>query len=385
MRRKGSLLIIFIDSLPYKLLTTHVAPFLSSLRNLNPLIPGVGYSINIYYELFAGLRPDDLGFFNKWNINRQGFSGQPIPGAVLKFLDSTRFSPLLSRGLHKVYEKLFGTSNLANIPFSYLKYFVKQDSNQVFHTQDVPTIFNRYALDVILSTDIPGLSSEKGEKDEKAYLMAMEHLKKNKKVFLMLGDLDAIAHRYGMDSPYYLEHIRKLDRMCSELIQCFRNAHGQQGSVIVLSDHGMAPVHSGVAINLEKHFGHIGLNRYVYFLDSVFLRVWTESQSLKQEIENYLQELNVGQILYKAQRKKYGIVSKEFGDIIYLLHEGKVFFPGFMGGRLPKAMHGYAPELESQKGVFIYDGRQPISIPNTLEAVDAHSVIEGALQLDENT
>lgn len=57
-------LIIFIDSLPFNILPQ--TSFLNQMTERWSIQPGFGYSINLHAELFAGLLPDDIGYFGEW-------------------------------------------------------------------------------------------------------------------------------------------------------------------------------------------------------------------------------------------------------------------------------------------------------------------------------
>jgi|GEM_PF-1167551 hypothetical protein len=356
MRKK--VLIIFIDSLPYFIIKKRNL-YINDLGEVVPISPGLGYSINIYAELFAGLSPDEIGFFNKWIPNTRVYESNIFKDLFFNILDYSRISPLLSRILHIIYGKLTKKGNIANIPFSYLKYFQKKENMDIFFTKKFPTIFNEFNLELCLS---PFFKKRIGENDQKAYEMALNHVKSGKNVFLMLGDLDGISHIHGLESEYYNSYIEKLDQMCSTIIEEFKKENGDKSEIVVLSDHGMANVNEGIKINLERNFGKIGWNSYLYFLDSTYLRIWLMDQSLAPDIEEFLKGLKNGILLDDDLRNKYGITNRKFGDYIFILNEGKVFFPGFMGGRLVKAMHGYLPDFESQKGIFIHSNLYNVDI-----------------------
>lgn len=359
-------LIIFIDSLPYSVLKREKNLYLSNIGNITPVQPGLGYSLNVYAELFAGLTPDEAGFFNKW-MPKRDVQEKSFNDYFFRFLDYSRVNTLLSRGLHIIYAKATGRGNLANIPFSYLKYFEKKGANFIFFSKEFPTIFNEFSLEMSIS---PLFKEKIGENDKQAFEKALKKVNNGKNLFIMFGDLDGISHVYGLESDQYKNHILSLDQMCQKIVKEFKRKNGDDSEIIIFSDHGMASVNEGIELNLERIFGKVGVDRYLYFLDSTFLRLWIRDTSLKSDIEEYLKSLKKGILLDDDLRLRYGVTNRAFGDYLFLLNEGKVFFPGFMGGRLVKAMHGYQPELESQAGIFIHSKENKrATTPNTAKMI----------------
>lgn len=244
----------------------------------------------------------------------------------------------------------------------------------IFCEKDIPTIFNRYNIMVFLS---PSFSGQKGEKDFKAYEAAMANIGSKENIFVMFGDLDNIAHTYGIRSHKYLKRINDLDGLCENLIKEFRRINGDKSEIIILSDHGMAEVTGSIRIDPEEKLGPAGPKSYFYFIDSTFLRIWLRDGSRRTEVEDYLAKLSGGRLLSDPHRKHFGITDKKFGDYIYLIDEGNVFFPDFMGGRRVKAMHGYFPENDSQKGIFLHLGSN--SKLSSISAMDAYRTIDYSL------
>ena len=125
---------------------------------------------------------------------------------------------------------------------------------------------------------------------------------------------------------------------------------------VVVSDHGMSEVVFSYNLQLEKRFGIQSIKKYLFFYDSVVLRVWSKDTKLLNEIEIYLNSLGIGGLLSQEDRKKYCVSNKQFGDIIYILNEGNIFLPNYFGVGLRsivKGMHGYLPDNKDQMGVVI--------------------------------
>jgi len=363
-------LVIFIDGFPYYYLRK--AEYFSTFSRKLEVIPGFGYSVNIHAELFGGYTPDDVGYFNEWGLKTEASSlGKIRP--LIALLDLLGRFYLLDRILHKTISYQVGF--IGNIPFRYVNEFSRRGRSIYSKAFPKPTLFSKNILRLILPC-----TSEIGMKDREVYIKALEAIGKVDNVFVAFEDLDGISHKYGVGSPQYDHKIRELDQWVRDLVTKFLR-ETDKGKVVVLSDHGMVNVTQGVRIDLESKIGHAGRDTYLYFLDSTLLRVWVFDDGLWVKINNYLSSLNCGMVINFREREKYGISNREWGDIIFLLNEGNVFSPSFLGRKLPKAMHGYHPELESQKGIFLFSGPGDFKPTGAIRTIDAFLILRGLLNL----
>jgi len=370
-------LIIFIDSLPFFVLEKNKNFFINSLSYKSKTTPGIGFSVNLYSEIFCGLQPDEVGFFNEWTLDEKITSKSNK--LFFKMVDYFNYILLFSVVSHKAYSKIF-KKEIANIPFCYTELF-KKNTYDVFSYTNSHSFLSQHNFCNIVSSDY---NEGVGNRDIIAYKKAKNEIKNKKNLFISFVDLDNIAHIYGLNSNQYINHLNNLDSWYQSLIEEFKSINKNKCNIFIISDHGMAKVSRGVKLNLEKYFGEIGHERYIYFIDSVFLRVWIKDSRLKSEISEYLTKLGIGVILDENYRKKYHITNKTFGDLIFQLNEGINFCPNYHGWRLPKAMHGYAPELESQKGVFIYESNdnKPSLLPSN--TIEMHNFITNKIKKDNH-
>jgi len=366
-------LVIFVDSLPYEIAIQHHL-FKDQGIELSHLIPGLGFSINLYSEMFCGKTPDDLGFFNEWSLQTSPQSWHQNRGMIIAF-DRFRGIPLMGMLTHKLHDRLTG-KHTANIPFRYLPLFKQQD-HDIYLSRELGSVIAKYAFHVV---QCAAIKNAVGQRDPIGYELALHAVRSGcSRVFVSFVDLDNIAHIYGMDSERYTAHFRKLDLWIRTLIKEFEYAHGESVLVFILSDHGMAPVSQTVDLQLERWFGLAGRERYVYFLDSVFLRVWTKDTSLLRDILCFLSETDVGRVIQERERAIYGITNPAHGTLVYQLNEGGVFSPNFHGWRIPKAMHGYDPQLPSQKGIFAqYPGQSVTASP--VSSLHVYRLLHAALE-----
>ena len=125
-----------------------------------------------------------------------------------------------------------------------------------------------------------------------------------------------------------------------------------ENEIYLFSDHGMCDVTKLVDFDIERKFGRMNERKYLYFIDSTYLRVWVKDESLMEDFRDYLANQEFGELLTENQRSDFGLVSREFGDFIFRGKEGVMFVPNFYGGRANKAMHGYDSYLQSQNSIF---------------------------------
>lgn len=346
------LLMIFIDGFPHHLLKEE-SFFINELSYVAPLQPGFGFSVNIFAELYAGLTPDEVGFLNIWELDphdgpgRIGNATPLLTRATQRLMDRlTRRPQPFSRLIHKVYERIVGEGNIGNIPFEYLPFFRRGSSSR-----PVSYIFDELGMKVFRHELIPGSI---WERDEAALRQASDSIKRGDNVFVTFGSLDYTGHIAGPSSYKFVERARLLDGWCQEMIENFLAAHSGNGSVVICSDHGQADVHSGVSLDIERELGKPSHDSYWYFLDSTMARFWVKDPQRHDRILDFLHGQGHGTVLDSDRRAAYGISNDAFMDIVFVLQEGKIFWPSWGGGWFPKGMHGYLPEELFQQGIFVF-------------------------------
>lgn len=377
-------LIIFIDSLPFYYLCK--IPNMSKYLQQYKVIPGLGYSINIHAELFGGYSPDDVGFFNEWTYDPEN-----APLRKLKFAETLLRRINRRNFCYRAIKKIICTSfniKAFDVRPDYLCRFARK-GEEIYSVKrsiagkkglydfsfSMPTIFNTSNNLITVMTDS---SAERlGGRDYSVYFQAKELVKESRNLFLWFPDLDGIAHVYGVGSETYHQHIMNLDKWIEELKMMFL-ANNNDGNVIIFSDHGMVNVKQIVRLQLEANIDKPGDSTYHYFTDSTIIRVWLLDGKLNSNITEYLNSLNVGTVLDEDYREAKGVASKEFGDIIFILNDGNIFDQTSLSrdaGRA-KAMHGYLPEVESQKGIALFSLGSELFQNSEIKTFDLYNYIK---------
>jgi len=363
--KNSPFLLIFIDSFPFEILAS--TNYLSRFPTKKRMLPGFGYSKNILPELFAGKRPDDLGYFNEWGLGSMPSrpSSRSLSQAMVQPLHSLVF---LDSAIHRAIRTV--THRYLNIPFHLYSHFVRHNAS--VYDGSLDTVFSLLpGLRLLLAEQ---QATAPGQRDRLVLATASATLRDNPCLYLSLVDLDCFAHRHGIHSPEHSAHVKYLDASIAHLVDAYRAQTDGRGKVFVFSDHGMAQVKEGVALSIEKELGPAGPSTYLYFVDSTMLRVWVFRQEWQARVESYLSSLNVGTIIPPLDRKKYGITLADTGDVFFVLNEGYVFAPSFQRYRMDAAMHGYHPGLRSQHGIFL--SPDPPDGVETIASLEAHRVFE---------
>jgi len=365
-------LFVFIDGLPYDVVEetgflAHLCPYRYKVT------PGFGYSVNIHAEMFCGRTPDEVGYLNEWAFDPENSPLRRLKLPRFMYNEQRRIRlPLLDRGMHVVLRRLSPVLAAQNVPFEYQHMF-RRTRRSVYRGFPYPPFFEEIGeIYLSLSETMP---AEHGRRDEIAFREAMEAMGAAPHILVTFCDLDHFGHRYGVGTREYMERIGNLEGWITRLAEAFLRRH-EDGRLFVFSDHGMANVRHGVQVPLEPVLGEAGLRTYAYFLDSTMLRLWVlRDDELLSKAVALLDSLDCGTIVSEQDRREFGVTKRTFGDLIFVLHEGHVFSPSFLGNVLPKAMHGHHPREPGQQTVFLTNHEPAVEVRRTL---DYYCVFKGS-------
>jgi len=365
---KKDRIIFFVDAYPFE--EKHELKKTANIfKSITALQPSFGYSVNVKSVLFARLSPDDTGFLNEWTFNpKNGYKTILIPYFLDKIIRYNRF---IKRVISKVFAKLYRI-NFRDIPLSLLSSM--EDIGVSAYDDDYPfeTVFTKNNIKRYTHTNYGS--------DTNAFEKLCEDLQedpKPKQCFLAMADFDHIMHKYGMKSKEYYAEIRNVDAKLSKLWGILEKRNNSP-ELLLISDHGMTPVSEGIQFNVEKYISGFQKD-YFYFIDATMARIWILNDKKRDEIEDWLEGSNTpGMILDLETRKKWGITSEKFGDIIFLLDDGKMFIPNFIGDLGCKAMHGYLPTHATQLGI-IASTKKLDNDDATIVADDVYMTLESFL------
>lgn len=353
-------LLVFVDGLPFQDGLDILPEGWAGVRQ----VPTLGYSVNIKAELFAGKTPEDLGWFCEWN------PGSPRPRwqrATAQVASLTRGNEYLDYAAHRVLERLF-RERLFNVPLECLGHLHRQGRVPYDPGFALPNVFDEFGLHKM------SYFGHEDRADDHVYAMAQTALQRGSpKMFVPLVSLDGITHADGLAGSARLAHLDLLRQRLDALWSEFRSRHPDALGVLV-SDHGLADVSQSVALDVRALLKSAGAARSsLYTIEATILRVWCDRPSVVQRITRELDALGHGRVLGAEERSRFSLGSRRFGELIFVLDEGKTFVPCTMTKRtVSAAMHGYLPHVPSQHGIVAASEPSTLNGQFELTPLDFH-------------
>jgi len=161
---------------------------------------------------------------------------------------------------------------------------------------------------------------------------------------LYTAGLDSALHSFGTSHPEIENRLRWYEGQLRDIA-----AADKEAELIVLGDHGMCDVRNSIDIitGVEELDLDIPYD-YIPFYDATMARFRVFNKAAEEKITGFLSEIDGGSILDYNGKKELNIYFEDnhFGDIIYLLREGTIINPSYMGEDMIEGMHGYHPDCE---------------------------------------
>ncbi len=191
--------------------------------------------------------------------------------------------------------------------------------------------------------------------------------------FLYCAELDGAMHRGGSRSARGGEAAARIG---SHLLRA-RAAMARGGgelTTIVVGDHGMADVHTHV--DPRPVLRELGARAFV---DSTMLRVWGDGAQVARARWRLETAGWPGRFLGEHELSDRGVPMDgvPYGRAIFLLEEGALFAPSWVGGRVA-AMHGYDVGAPSARAAIASDRPLPDAVRSI---TDVASVVRERLGL----
>jgi hypothetical protein len=155
-------------------------------------------------------------------------------------------------------------------------------------------------------------------------------------------------------------------------------AHGREVWLYLASDHGMADVTSHVDVMARMAASGLrpGVD-YHAFYDSTLARFWFGSPLAEAAVRRALEGLP-GRFLTRGDEERWGIhfADRRYGEAIWLVDEGGLIVPSYMGSKPVKAMHGYDPATPASRATFLSNRPLPTGLSHI---VDVRGFLAGEL------
>ena len=138
-----------------------------------------------------------------------------------------------------------------------------------------------------------------------------------------------------------------------------------EAAFYVFSDHGMTPIAG--TFDLMGAIEALGWNAprdYLALYDSTMARFWFFREEARAAIAGKLASLECGRVVSPAERKAWGIDFRDnrFGDLVFLMNEGRLMHPSHMGKAPWPGMHGFDPRASSSAACLLARRDPPVAV-----------------------
>lgn len=372
-------LYFFIDALGWEIYQHY--GFLQSLGlNSRKLKTTFGFSSAADPSILTGRYPDEHQHWSSFiydpinsPFKRMGLLSK-LPSRIF---DRWRVRHNLSK-LIKLYHSYTGYFELYSVPFAYLPYFDYLEKKDYFVPGGIlatDTIF-----DWCVDHDIPYYCSNWRHTEDRILIENKKKISEAriKFAYVYLPKLDGIMHNYGPFSNNTEAKLRDLEQKITDIANFAKRLYDEV-SIYIISDHGMAPVTS--SFDLKKNIDALGYEYgkdYLAFYDSTMARFWWQDNKAKDDILNYLASLDCGYIVPQEELKRLRVYfpHRKFGDQYFLMNEGILLNPSFMGIKVIPGMHGYHPDDKYSYSIMLSNR----TIPNEIQSItDIRKTMENEL------
>jgi hypothetical protein len=337
------MVILMVDALGFEFArqARDFAPMLHERRRLDTVL---GFSSGALPTVFTGRMPADHGRFLMY---RRALGGSPFAGfeAFAWLPRRVRHSWRVGQWLHRLVERrgVRGYFQLYDVPRHLLPAFDLPERGDIFEAGG--------DLGASLWEDFTraGLRwSGRNWRTPQAENLdwVRRRLKEGDEdlLFCYTADLDAALHREGSSGAAPCRLLDTYDAWLRNLKDACRP--GEELWLYLVSDHGMVDVdrHIDVMGRLEGLTARWPRD-YLAFFDSTMARFWWRSAGARAEVQAALADGPDGAWLTPEDVARHSVPSAHdaFGEDLYLLRQGALLLPSFMGRDPVAAMHGYDP------------------------------------------
>ncbi len=369
---------VFIDALGWEIYQKY--GFLNKVApNSRRLQTTFGFSSAADPSILTGRYPDEHTHWSSFIYDPENspFKWMKYMAMLPTVFDRWRVRHNLSKIIKRL-NSYTGYFELYSVPFRYLPYFDYLEKRDYFVPGGIlktDTIF-----DWCIEKDIPYYCSNWRESEAEVLIANKRMISeaKVKFVYVYLPKLDSVMHAHGPFSQATQDKLHSLESQIEDLYR-FAGKLYDEVSLYVISDHGMAPVTG--SYDLVKDITALGYEYgkdYIGFYDSTMARFWFFNDQAKKDITTALQKVSSGYIVRDEEMKKLRVSFPHnlFGEMFFLMNEGILINPSYMGLKVIPGMHGYHPDAIHSYSIML-SNRQ---IPENIQSItDIRKTMESEL------
>ncbi len=346
MKRRKIALMVMVDALGGRFLRGH--NFLPEMQYRASLRTVLGFSCACQPTLLSGKLPAE-----------NGHGAMYIRRAEESVLDAARPFDRLPTFLaenHRVRAKIYGRVasringyfSLYDVPTRLLPHFDLSEQRRIFWPGGLNRAMSIFDRLVELGLEFRSYDWSTPELEN---LQACERDIRSQRVdyiFLYLPGLDGLLHAHGPGGSEVLKHLSWYESRLRRLLH-LADEYADHCEFFLFSDHGMSPVHGGIDLisKIEPSMGRNG-KRYLAFYDSTMARFWYEDERVGSELVSLLSQVEGGRLIPEDERAELGVrfSDRSQGDLLFVVQEGLLILPSYMGKQMLAGMHGYHPDAQ---------------------------------------
>jgi hypothetical protein len=344
---------VLIDALPWELVRAAGWPG-DRFPTRGPLSTVLGYSTAALPTVFTGLWPAQHGHWAMY-----AYSPGTSPFRFLRPLGL--LGPLAERASVRRWAdrrvrrrgEVQGYFSLYSVPLRRLPLFDICERRDIFSPRAFPGAPSLF--DLLEGTRHRVWTWRAPEEANRLELLRTVREGDSRHLFFYSPVLDGVMHRTGVGSEETRVELEGYGNFLGEIMDEAGRSYDRV-EIEVLSDHGMRDVESvhdlmNPLFELPPHEGR----DYVAFFDSTLARFWFLNAAARSAVEEYLGALSYGRVLRARELDDLGLgfSDERYGEVIFLVHPGRLIVPSYMGAEGPRAMHGYHPDDAHSSGVYI--------------------------------
>lgn len=352
---KDRVLVVFVDAFGPEQLERFSLP---SLPHTRPLRGILGFSSGALATVLTGAMPEVHGRMCLFTARQPDVSGILEPLRWLGLLprivhERTRVRALVAKALART-AGLTGYVALHRVPPEHFTWLDLPERDDLFTTDAVggARTFLADARRAGLSVYAAPWQMPEPERWEHAH----DAIRRDRPdlAFLYAAELDGALHAGGNGGGQSAEAIARIGRHIERAREEMARGGGRL-TTLVVGDHGMADVHTFV--DVRRILPELGVRAFV---DSTMLRVWGDGLQLDR-VRRVLDRANLpGRWLGPEElgSRAVPLDGAPYGNGFFLLDEGAIFAPSFVGGRVA-GMHGYDVGDDSARAALASDEAIP--------------------------
>ncbi|NQZ56962.1 MAG: alkaline phosphatase family protein [Lentisphaeraceae bacterium] len=347
MKKKEKIVLnMFVDAFGWELLQEN--PFLTETAPHQHRLESVfGYSSACIPSILMGCKPQEHGYWTSfyYSPKTSPFKFLSPLGLVPKFIiNRSRIRHYVDKLAKKVM-KWKGYLSFYNFPFKYIGLFDYYEKENFYEPGSTtkPTIF-----DHLVENNIPYFSFDQDMDEELQFDMLADHLRAQDIDFayLSMTKVDGKAHMNERSQSPVKDQIKYFEGRIQGAYD-IASEYYEDVVLNVFSDHDMAPITNSV--DIMKVIEETGLKfseDFVAVYDSTMARFWPFNDRAEKIIGEVLAKVPEGKMLTDSELKSMGTyyADDSFGKMFFILEEGTLIIPSFMGEKPIPGMHGYLPD-----------------------------------------